>query len=154
MNKREIIDNFFESEKFALAGVSRNEHKFGTTLFKEMKKRGLSVVGVNPYMTEILGSPCFPAIEDLPHDVDALITVVKPEEALTLIEAAHKRGIRKIWMQQGSQSEKAAAFCREKGINLIEKECLFMYLEPVESIHKFHRGIKKIFGGYHRPATS
>lgn len=151
MNKREAIDRFFGSKCYAIAGVSRNSQKTGTAFFMEMLGKGFKVVGVNPHMKELSEQPCYPNVDALPEEVDALITTVKPEQTLSIVKAAEGKGIKNIWMQQGSQSAEAIAFCQEKGMNLIYKECLMMYCEPVESIHKFHRGIKKLFGGYHKP---
>jgi len=149
-SKREAIDRFFQSGCYAIAGVSRQGNKTGTAFFMEMQRKGFKVMGVNPHMKELSGQPCFPTVEALPDEVDALITTVKPDQTLSLVQAAEKKGIKNIWMQQGSQSKEAIAFCEEKGMNLIYKECLMMYCEPVDSIHKFHRGIKKLFGGYHK----
>ena len=61
---------------------------------------------------------------------------------------ANEAGIKKIWMQQGSESPKAIKFCKENGIELVEGECIMMFSEPVKSIHKFHRGLNKLFGKY------
>ncbi|MBB6482675.1 CoA-binding protein [Spirochaeta isovalerica] len=149
-NKRPAIDKFFASKKYAIAGVSRNPHKFGTAIVRELAGKNIDVVGVNPHMTEVEGKPCFAAVSDLPGDVDALITTVKPEVTLSVVQAAYEKGIANLWMQQGSQSDEAIAFAESKGMNVIYKECVMMYCEPVESIHKFHRGMKKLFGGYHK----
>jgi len=115
-----------------------------------MNGKGMDVVGVNPHMTTVEGKPCFSAVSDLPGDVDALVTMVKPEVTLSVVQAAHEKGIVNVWMQQGSQSPEAIAFAESNKMNIVYKECLMMYCEPVQSIHKFHRGMKKLFGGYHR----
>lgn len=150
-NKRKSIDGFFSAKKYAVAGVSRNENKFGNAILKELSGKGYRMVGVNPHMTEVAGLPCFASVSDLPADVDALITSVKPETTLSVVKAAHEKGIRNVWMQQGSQSEEAIAFAESKGMNVVYRECIMMYGEPVESFHKFHRSLKKLFGGYHKP---
>jgi len=55
-------------------------------------------------------------------------------------------GIKSVWFQQGSSSDEAIKFCEEKGMSVVSGECIFMFAEPVDSIHKFHRWIWKIFG--------
>jgi len=45
-----------------------------------------------------------------------------------------------------SNTSETAKIANEKKIDLIDKECIFMYAEPVTSIHKFHRTLRKIFG--------
>lgn len=149
-NKRPAIDQFFASKKYAIAGVSRNEHKTGTAFLKELTGKGMDVVGVNPHMKEVAGKPCYASVADLPSDVEAIITAVKPEVTLSVVQAAHEKGIKNVWMQLGSQSDEAIAFAKSNHMNVIYKECLMMYSDPVESIHKFHRGLTKLFGGYHK----
>jgi len=149
VNKRPAIDRFFQAKKYAIAGVSRNEHKTGTAFLRELSRKGLDVVGVNPHMKEVEGKACFASVDELPEDIDALITAVKPEATLSIVKAAHQKGINNIWMQQGFQSVEAIDFAEQNQMNVIYKECLMMYCEPVDSIHKFHRGMKKLFGGYH-----
>lgn len=51
-------------------------------------------------------------------------------------------------MQQGSESQAAIDFCKENKIDYVSGECIMMFSEPVQSIHRFHRGIWKLIGKY------
>ena len=42
--------------------------------------------------------------------------------------------------------ERGEAKAEELGIHLISGECLLMFLQPVQSIHKWHRAFRTIFG--------
>lgn len=150
-NKRPAIDAFLAAKRIAVVGVSRNKDKTGSTLMRDLGAQGRDVVGVTPHLDSFEGKPCYPSVADLPADVDALLTAVKPEAALEALKAAHAKGIRKVWMQLGSQSEAAEAFAAEKGMSLVANECAYMYCEPVGSIHKFHRTLAKLFGSYQKP---
>jgi hypothetical protein len=153
MNKREMIDEILSSEKFAVAGVSRNKNKFGSVLFKELSDRGYNSFPINPQAATVMGKECYPDIKNLPEKVDALIVAVKPVETVKLVKEAFDAGILKIWIQQGAESPEAVKFCKSSNMTCVSKECLFMYLEPVKSFHKFHRGIWKLFGKYHKKAS-
>src|SRR5205809_4537098 len=48
MADRRIIDDFLAQRRIAVAGVSRNPHKFGNVLFRELKQRGYDVLPLNP----------------------------------------------------------------------------------------------------------
>lgn len=150
MSKRDAIDAVLEAKTIAIAGVSRNPNKFGSAVFKELAESGKNVVGITPHMTSFLDRPCYPSVDALPGDVEALITVVKPAQTLILVKAAAEKGIRNIWMQQGSESNEAIAFCRESELNFVSKACVMMYAEPVKSIHRFHRGLARLFGTYRK----
>ena len=150
MGKRESIDNFFKSGSYAVVGVSRNKNKFGSVIYREMKKAGEKVFPVNPRMESFEEDRCYADLASLEEKPGGVIVSVKPEMARDVAEQAWSAGLTNIWFQQGSQSDDASAFCREKGMNCVTGECVFMYHEPVQSIHKFHRGVAKLFGKYHR----
>lgn len=148
MNQKQQIDQFLGADKIALAGVSRNKNKFGSSVYRELLQKGINVVPMNPNMETAEGNPCFSDIAGLPKDVDAILCVVKPAETEKLVKQAHSAGINNIWMQQGSESEAAVTFCKENGMSVVSKACVLMYAGPVNSIHKFHRGLAKLFGRY------
>jgi len=150
MNQRTEINQFLGANKIAIAGVSRNKNKFGSAVYRELLKKGINAVPMNPNMETAEGNQCFSGVSSLPKEVDALLCVVQPAETEKLVKEAHAAGITKIWMQQGSQSENALAWGRDNGMSIVSKACILMYADPVGSIHKFHRGIAKIFGGYHK----
>jgi uncharacterized protein len=86
----------------------------------------------------------------LPDEVDRLYIVTPKRETKSLLEEAIKKGIKKVWIQQMSHTDEALNLARENNLELITKECIFMYAEPVTGPHKFHRFFKKLFGRYPR----
>jgi predicted CoA-binding protein len=62
------------------------------------------------------------------------------------VKEAREKGIKSVWFQQGSSSKEAVKFCVENDMSVVDGECILMFTEPVESIHKIHRWIWKIFG--------
>jgi len=151
MNLRPQIDDFLSSSKIAIAGVSRNKNKFGNNVYRELKKKGFNVLPLNPNCDLIEGDRCYHTISALPSDVEALLCVMKPDITEKVLDQAVKGQIKKIWIQQGAESEKAITLCQEQGITPVTKSCIMMYAGPVDSIHKFHRGIAKLFKSYHKP---
>lgn len=132
-----------------MAGVSRNPKKFGYAAFKELKDKGLNIIPVNPFADEIYGTKVYPDIKTLPADVKGLIIMTKKEQTPGIIREAKEKGIRQIWVQQMADSKDAIRELENSDINYITKECILMYYKP-NSIHKFHRALKKIFGRYPR----
>jgi len=141
------IEEFLGSEPIAMAGVSRNPKKFGYAAFKELKDKGLNIIPVNPFADEIYGTKVYPDIKTLPADVKGLIIMTKKEQTPGIIREAKEKGIRQIWVQQMADSKDAIRELENSDINYITKECILMYYKP-NSIHKFHRALKKIFGRY------
>jgi predicted CoA-binding protein len=147
---RPAIESFFAAKAFAVVGASRNRRKFGNVVFREMKQRHLTVFPVNPHGESVEGTPCLSGVMDLPKEVEAVVTVVPPEQTLRVVEESHQRGIRSLWMQPGSQSPQAISAARSYGMNVVHGECILMFLEPVTSAHSFHRWLKKLVGRYPR----
>jgi uncharacterized protein len=145
MSKKENIDSFLKAGTIAVAGVSSNEKKFGSIVFKDLKKKGYNVVPVNPNLTEITGVRCYSSVNDIPGEVEALVTIVPPEKTLTIVNNINRTDIKYVWMQSGSESNEAADICERSGINVISGECILMFAQP-EGFHKFHRFISRIFG--------
>ena len=142
------IQNFLAPKKLAIAGVSRNPKKFGTVVFNELKEKGFEIYPINPNVDEIFGGKCYRSVTDLPEDVKYLYIVTPKDETVEVIKAAINKGIEKIWIQQSSDTPEAIKLAEENNIPLIYKKCIFMFVEPVESVHKFHRFIVRLFGAY------
>lgn len=152
--EREAIDRFFAQSSFVVVGVSRSGTKFGNTVFSELSDKGLTVYQVNPEADEIAGKPCYRSLAELPQPAGAAVISVSSEQALDAVKHAYDAGIRHVWLQRGINAPEALRFCEEKGVNAISGRCVLMFAEPVDSVHRFHRGLAKLFGRYPRSATA
>jgi hypothetical protein len=146
INSRKTVDEFMALKSFAIVGVSRNKDKFGTVVYRDMKAAGCKVLAVNPKLDMVEGDRCYAGLGALPEKPEGVIICINPSETLPVIEEAARLGIQYIWLQQGANSPEGEAKCKELGLNCISGECIFMFLEPVKSIHAFHRFIWKLFG--------
>ena len=146
INSRKIVDEFIGLKSIAVVGVSRNKDKFGNAIYREMKAKGYKVMAVNPKLDMAEGDRCYAGLGALPEKPEGVVLVIPPAETLSVIESAAQLGIKYIWLQQGANSPEGEAKCQELGLNVVSGECIFMFLEPVQSIHGFHRFVWKLFG--------
>lgn len=146
MTSQAAVNRFLESKNIAVVGVSRKSSKFGNVIYKELKKKGYNLYGVNPNLEIIDGDKCYKNLKELEGKVDGVINVVSKTETESVVKEASEIGVKNIWMQQGSESEEAIKFCRENGINEVHKECILMFADPVNSIHGVHRWLWKVLG--------
>jgi uncharacterized protein len=91
------------------------------------------------------GERCFRRLDDLPERPDGVVAVVPPARTVEVVNDCARLGIRRIWMQQGSQSEEAIRACRDNGIAEVHGACILMYAAP-SSVHGFHRWLWKVLG--------
>jgi len=144
--KKELINNFFESKKFAMAGVSRNDKKFGNAIFKELIKKDFEIIPVNPNAQEIDGIKCYASVEQLPDEINSLLIATPKKETDNVLRQAINKGIKNIWVQQMSETTETLKIAEEYQKEIIYNKCIYMFAEPVGGFHKFHRTIIKIFG--------
>jgi len=141
---------FLSYPAFAVVGVSADRKKFGNVIYREMRQRGLRVYAVNPKLTRVEEEVCYPTLAAVPEGVQAVVTVVPPQETEKVVPQCAARGVKAMWMQQGSSSDRAVKAAREAGMTVVHGHCLLMFLEPVGSVHRFHRWVWKLIGRYPR----
>ena len=121
--KNDLGEFLSKKNRIVVVGASENKQKWGYKVFITLKKEGYDVYPINPKHKTIEGYKCYPSIEALPFIPDLIITVVPPKITEMVIEQAHKKGVRKIWMQPGSESEKAIELCEKYGIREVHRMC-------------------------------
>jgi predicted CoA-binding protein len=124
---RERIEAFLDRRNvFAVVGASRDPSKYGYRVYLDLRSAGYRVYPVNPHAEEILGDRCYPSLEDLPVKPDVVNLVVPPGVTERVVRECARLGIRRIWMQPGSESEEALAFCRERGMEVLHGVCVMV----------------------------
>jgi uncharacterized protein len=144
---KQLINNFLKDKQIAIAGVSRNPKKFGYLVFKELISKGYKVLPVNPNTDVLDNIKCYHHIEELPSDVDSLLILTPKSKTDKTLRTAINKGIKNIWVQQMSETQNTLKIAEEYQQEIIHHKCIFMFTEPVEGFHKFHRTLVKIFGG-------
>jgi len=146
MNSKKIVEEFLAQKNIAVVGVSRKKTKFGNAIYKELKQKGYNVFPVNPNMNVFERDACYPDLLSLPEKVDAVVINVPPIQAEKVVREANEAGIKKLWLQQGSQSEAAVKFCEENGIDCVSNECILMFAQPSAFIHRAHKWVWGVLG--------
>ena len=140
------IEEFMQSKRLALIGVSRSEKKFGNIIYTELKQRGYQLFIIHPDAQEIAGERCYPNLAAVQGQVDGVIISVSPAKAVKAVREAAGAGITKIWLQQGVENAEVVALGRELGVTLITGKCILMYATPVTGMHSWHRTFARLFG--------
>jgi predicted CoA-binding protein len=123
----ELIKSFLSKENvFAVVGASRNPEKYGHKVYRDLLNAGYKVYCVNPNADEVLGNKCFSNLEVLPIKPDVVDVVVPPKITEQIVKTCKKRGITKVWMQPGSESEAAIRFCEENSMDVVHGVCVMV----------------------------
>jgi len=120
---------------FAVVGASRDSQKYGHQVYRDLKNAGYKVYPVNPNAQEVLSDKCYPSLKELPEKPDVVVTVVPPQVTEQIVKACKELGIRKVWMQPGSESEDAVRYCKENDLEVVHNECIMVQRRKLNSPH-------------------
>jgi predicted CoA-binding protein len=112
--------------KVAIFGATNDSTKFGNIIYKDLKNKNITVYGINPKATTLLGDPAYHSIQNLPERPDILIFVVPPKITFPLIKEAVKEGYDSFWLQPGAESEEILEYLMENNKNFLANACVMV----------------------------
>jgi len=123
---QDLIKEFMAQKSFAVVGATDNPQKCGNQIVKNLKSRGYEVSPVNPKFKELGGLTCYSSLADIPVKVDVVDFVVPPEVTEEILKECKELGLSRIWLQPGSESETAIAFCRKNSLRVVHDVCVML----------------------------
>jgi uncharacterized protein len=121
------IQRVLQFRNIAVVGMSKNEGKPAHFVPKYLIDHGYNVIPVNPTVNEILGRKSYPAVSEIPEDVDVVDVFRRSEDVPSVIDdAIRKKGIKVIWMQSGIYNEEAEKKAKENGMDVIFNRCMMV----------------------------
>ena len=123
----DVVDDLLSQPLIAVAGVSERRDKYGWIVYASLRGRGYRVVPVNPRYDEIAGEKCYRSILEAPEEVGLVVTVVPPAATRQVVQEALQRGIRRFWMQPGSEDAEAISEAEAAGATVVAGPCIMCY---------------------------
>ena len=121
---QDLLKEFMAQKRFAIVGATSNAAKNGYRIFKNLTSRGYEVYPVNPGLKELEGVKCYPSLTDIPIKVDVVDFVVPPAVTEATLKECRRLGLDRIWLQPGSESETAIAFCIKNNLKVVHSTCV------------------------------
>ncbi len=112
------------SRVVAVVGASRNREKWGYRLYKFFKGYYFKVYPVNPKAGLVDGDKAYPNLSELPELPDFVDVVVPPKISITVLEEAASLGIKRIWLQPGSEDDDVIRKCNRLSLECVYNRCL------------------------------
>lgn len=139
---------FLATRRIAVVGVSRDEKDFSRFVFRELAKRGLDVVPVNPALVEAEGRRAFPRVQDVSPPADAALLMTAPAQTERVLRDCLAAGIRRVWLHRGggpgAATPAALALCAAEGIDLVQGLCPLMALPDAGLPHRVHHFFRQV----------
>ncbi len=111
---------------YAVVGASKNEEKYGFQVLRDLNNANYNVVPINLREKEMLGLKVYHRLQEVESKIDVVIFVVPPQITLKILEDVFRLGVKKVWMQPGSESREAIKYCENHQIECITNACIMI----------------------------
>jgi len=150
MASKRAIDSFLSCRRIAVVGVSRDPKDFSRAVFRAFVERGYDAVPVNAAGGEVDGRRAVRWVGEMQPPPEAALLLTPPAATGQVVRECADAGVKRVWMHrgagQGAVSPQAVALCRERGIEVVDGECPFMFLPDTGWFHGVHRFFKRLGG--------
>ena len=148
------VDDFLALKRVAVVGVSHNPRETSYVLWQELRQRRYEAVPVNPGVKELDGQTCYAKVQEIQPPVEGVLIMTSAKTTDQIVHDCAEAGVKHVWMYggmaPGAATPTAVAFCKEKGIDVVEGLCPYMFLAGSAAFHGPHRFWKKLTGSYPR----
>lgn len=110
----------------AIVGATDHPSKYGGIIYRDMKRKGWKVFGVNPYRSSVDGDPCYPTVLDLPEKPTIAVLVIPAKRGLDVVYDCAAADIDNIWLQPGAYSLELGNKLDDGGFNWISEACVMV----------------------------
>jgi predicted CoA-binding protein len=112
--------------KIAIIGATNDTTKYGNTIYRDLKKKGYSVYGINHKATTIDSDPAYKDLSSLGFKPDILNFVVPPKIGFEIIKEAVKNNYDNFWLQPGAESYEIIEFLENSKKNYLANACVMV----------------------------
>ncbi|BCL76369.1 CoA-binding protein [Jeongeupia sp. HS-3] len=113
-------------KRIAVLGLSPKPDRPSYRVSRYMQAAGFTIVPVRPGISEVLGETAYPALADVPGDIDLVDVFRRAEEVGAVVDAAIATGARGVWIQSGIINDDAATKARDAGLFVVMDRCLMV----------------------------
>jgi predicted CoA-binding protein len=127
----ELKEILQQAKTIAVVGLSNNTEKTAYQIAKIMQEEGYRIIPVNPTVDEVLGEKAYPALSDVPDEIDIINVFRRPEHLPAVAEDAAKTDCKVFWAQQGIVNQEAYDYLKARDFTVIMDLCI----KVVHAVH-------------------
>jgi uncharacterized protein len=103
----------------AIIGASSDRRKFGNKALRAFRRRGHTVIPVNPNEKTVEGLAAVPSVLDIQGPVDIATFYVQPEVGVVVMEQVAMKRIPEVWLNPGADTPDVVHKARSLGVDPI-----------------------------------
>jgi predicted CoA-binding protein len=115
-----------ENATVAVVGATDDPRKYGSVIYRDLKRKGFEVFPINPNRPTVDGDPTYPSLAALPAEPTIVNVVVPPKTALDVLVAANRLGYKNVWLQPGAESPEALTYLQVEDFNYLANACIMI----------------------------
>jgi uncharacterized protein len=110
----------------AIVGATDHPTKYGSIIYRDMKRKGWRVHAVNPYRETVDGDPCYHRVSDIPEPPTIAVFVIPAKRGLEVVDDCVEAGVENVWLQPGAFSVELSNKLDDRGFNWISEACVMV----------------------------
>ena len=119
------LDDILRSaHTIAVVGLSGKRFRPSFGVAQYLQRAGYRIIPVNPEETEVLGEKAYPDLDTVPEPIDIVDIFRRSEYVPAIVEAAIRKGVWAVWMQEGVAHEDAARRAEAAGLSVAMDRCI------------------------------
>jgi len=109
--------------RWAVVGLSANTRRVAYGIASYLQGLGMTIVPVHPRADIVHGEQGYPALADVPGEIDVVDVFVRSDLAGAVVDDAIAAGAKAVWLQLGVIDEDAAARAKAAGLDVVMDTC-------------------------------
>ena len=131
MNEPALIREMLElasgrPRSLAVVGLSDRPDRPSHYVSKYMQEQGYRILPVNPAVETVLGVRCATSLLTLTERPDVVNVFRLPDAIPAIVDDMVRRGMTRLWVQQGIMNLQAAKRAEDAGIGVVMDRCIMV----------------------------
>jgi hypothetical protein len=128
-----ITEMLSTARSIAVVGMSDKPHRASHNIGRYLAGQGYRVFPVNPTLSEILASPCYPSLdaaqaaarEQTGKGIDLVDVFRASEHIPAIVDDVIRLKIPYLWLQDEVIHDEAVARARAAGVKCVQNDCIY-----------------------------
>ena len=111
-------------KRVAIVGLSNNWNRPSNFVGKYLLEHGYDVVPVNPRYQQVFDLQSYPAVTDIPGEVDLVNCFRQPDALGPVLEDVLRKDIKRLWLQIGVVNYDIKKQAEDYGLEVVMDRCI------------------------------
>lgn len=126
----DVVARLNNDPLIAVVGATDDPDKYGSVIYRHLKKKGYRVVPVNPSRPTVDGDATVASVGDLDPQPDIVNVVVPPARTLAVLDEVAALDDGAVWIQPGAGDDAVRERVAELELPAVIDACIMVVSQP------------------------